>query len=228
MIALPRQHAESQSAKWHAGFVELLPRIERYARAAFRRRVGESKEDAVHEVVANCLKAYRRLHDRNELHRAFASALVRYGVAQYYHGRRVGTAQCSRDVYSVRARHEAGVEIHSLGSLGEQHDEWLECLTDNGRTPVPEQAHFRIEFPRWLSTQTNRNRQIAEALALGYSTSEVADKFNLSPGRVSQIRGEFYDSWREFSGEMRGLASRECDGDRRIESCRSLLSGRHG
>jgi DNA-binding NarL/FixJ family response regulator len=70
----------------------------------------------------------------------------------------------------------------------------------NRRTSVPDQAHVRIEFPRWLEAQTNRNRQIAETLALGHSTGEVARKLNLSPARVSQIGRELYDSWKELTG----------------------------
>ena len=214
MIAIIRQPEESQTVGWHAGFLKMLPTLEQYARVGIRGLMAEAREDAIREVIANCLCAYRRLYERQELHRAFASALVRYAVAQYHVGRRVGTSSCSRDVYATRARMDAGVEIHSLETLGEQHGAWQECLTDNGQTPVPDQAHFRIEFPRWLGTQTIRNRQIAETLALGYSTGEVARKFNLSPARVSQIRRELYDSWNEFTGEKQSasarLASCEC------------------
>jgi DNA-binding NarL/FixJ family response regulator len=128
-------------------------------------------------------------------------------VAQYHVGRLVGTSYSSRDVHSTRARLEAGIEIHSLGTSSEQREEWLECLTDNRRTPVPDQAHFRLEFPRWLGTQTNRNRQIAEMLAFGYSTGEVARKFNISSGRVSQIRRELHESWNEFNGESQPVSA---------------------
>ena len=214
MIAINRQREESQTAGWHAGFLKMLPTLERSARIAFRGLLTEAREDAVPEVIANCLCAYRRLYERNELQRAFASALVRYAVAQYYVGRRVGTSSCSHDVYATWARMDAGIEIHSLETQGEQHDAWQECLTDDSQTPVPDQAHFRIEFPRWLGTQSNRNRQIAETLALGCSTGEVAGKFSLSPARVSQIRRELYDSWNEFTGEKQPvptrLSSREC------------------
>ena len=32
MIAIPRQTIVSQAADWHAGFLEMLPTLERYAR----------------------------------------------------------------------------------------------------------------------------------------------------------------------------------------------------
>lgn len=50
----------------------------------------------------------------------------------------------------------------------------MESLIDNRRTPVPKQAAFRIDFPRWLNGLTFRDRRIADRLAMGYSTSEVA------------------------------------------------------
>ena len=42
---------------------------------------------------------------------------------------------------------------------------------------------------------------IAEALAVGSTTGEVARRFNLSSGRVSQLRQEFHRSWQEFQGD---------------------------
>jgi hypothetical protein len=200
MIAFNDPLEAFKATGWQAGFLQMLPILNRYARFAFRRLRCEAREDAIGETIANCLCVYRRLYSRNELHRAFASPLVRYAVAQYHDGRRVGTSCSSRDVYSTRARLEGDIEIHSLGTSSDQCEEWLECLTDNRRTPVPDQAHFRIEFPRWLGTQTNRNRQIAETLALGHSTGEVARRFNISAARVSQIRRELYESWTEFTG----------------------------
>jgi hypothetical protein len=206
MIGIVQPPQLSPAADWQTGFLQLLPSLQRYAHFALRGLAGEAQEDGVSEVIANCLCAYRRLSERDELQRAFASVLVRYAVAKYYRGRRLGTVQCSRDVYSTRARKEAGIEIRSLGAPGEQLGGWMECLTDNRRTPVPDQAHFRIEFPRWLRTQTRRNRQIAEQLSMGCSTAEVASRFKVSSGRISQIRRELYDSWRTFTADGPAVA----------------------
>ncbi len=207
MIAIVHERHECQPAAWHAGFLSMLPRIERSARVAFRTLRADVRDDAICEVIANCLSAYHRLYERSQLHRAFASPLVRFAVAQYHAGRRVGTSQCGRDLYGLRASKDGQVQIRSIGTPVEQRQAWMECLTDNRRTPVPEQAHFRLEFPRWLRTQTRRNRQIAERLALGYSTAEVARRFKVSPGRVSQIRRELHDSWQAFTADRQPLNS---------------------
>jgi hypothetical protein len=202
MIAVIYPLLERQTVGWHEGFLKMLPTIKLYARIAFCGLRGEAREDAVCEVIANCVCAYRRLYERNELQRAFATVLVRYAVKHYYRGRRVGTSHCSRDLYSTQVRQKAGLEIRSVGTPRDQRAEWMECLVDNHRTPVPDQAHFRIEFPHWLGAQTKRNRQIAKRLLLGYSTADVARQFKVSPGRVSQIRRELYDSWNELAGEQ--------------------------
>lgn len=181
--------------------MKMLPTIERYARRAFCGLRGEAREDAVCEVVAHCVCAYWRLHERNELHRAFPTVLVRYAVAQYYQGRRVGTSLCSRDLYSTKARQKAGIALLSLGTPRQQRAKWMECLTDNYRTPVPDQAHFRTAFPYWLRSQTKRNRKIAKRLLLGYSTAEVARLFTISSARVSQLRRALLDSWNELTNE---------------------------
>jgi hypothetical protein len=87
----------------------------------------------------------------------------------------------------------------SIGVPQDQYGNWKERLTDNHSTPIPDQVHFRIEFPRWLQAQTPRNRQIVETLLLGYTTAEVAKRFRISSGRLSQLRREFYESWNQFT-----------------------------
>ncbi len=190
--------AETATETWQRKFMKMLPRIKRQARAALSGMDAESREDAISEVVANAMCAYRRLHERGELERAFISALTRYAVAQYRDGRRVGTAQNSGDVYSVRARRKGNYETVHLGAPGQQVGEWMECLHDNRVTPIPDQVAFRIDFPEWLRTQTARDKQIAERLAIGFSTAEVAAEFGVSRGRISQLRRELADSWYEF------------------------------
>jgi hypothetical protein len=190
---------------WQRGFLEMLPCIEHHIRVALRSLKGAAKDEAICEVVASCLCAYRRLYEQNALDRAFATALVRYGVRNYFRGRRVGTSQCSHDLYSVQAQTKVEVKLQSVGTPRDQRVEWMECLADIRRMPVPDQVHFRIEFPRWLAMQTNRNRQIAMGLLLGHSALQVARKQNISPGRVSQIRRELYESWKAFNSEMKPI-----------------------
>ena len=73
-----------------------------------------------------------------------------------------------------------------------------DALADNTVTPVDEQVAFRLDFPHWLSTYSDRDRCIALELMAGEQTLGVSNKFGLSPGRISQMRSQFYDSWQRF------------------------------
>jgi hypothetical protein len=76
-----------------------------------------------------------------------------------------------------------------------------ERLRDNTQTPVPEQAAFRIDWPAWQQTRTERDRRIITDLTAGERTLEVSRKYGISPGRVSQLRQEFHADWLRFHGE---------------------------
>ena len=78
----------------------------------------------------------------------------------------------------------------------------FEFIVEDRRTPVPDQAAFRCDFPKWLNNLTCQKRQIAEKLAVGNSTRKVAQECKVSPGRISQIRRELENSWQEFHGEL--------------------------
>ncbi len=67
--------------------------------------------------------------------------------------------------------------------------------------PVPNIVAFRVDFADWLANLSRRNRRIAESLALGNRPGEVAKKFKVCAGRISQLRNELAASWNEFTGE---------------------------
>jgi len=60
---------------------------------------------------------------------------------------------------------------------------------------------MKIDFTEWLKTLPYRIRRIAKLLATGEQTHIVAEKFNLSAGRISQIRKELLETWKGFQGE---------------------------
>ena len=61
-----------------------------------------------------------------------------------------------------------------------------------------------------LSQFPDRDRQIAEALAAGSRTGEVAEEFEVSAGRISQMRREFKESWEAFHGEEEETGEPTC------------------
>jgi hypothetical protein len=166
----------------------------------------ESREDAIEETIANAAVAFVRLVQLGKANKAFPTILARFAISQVRDGRRVGNPLRINEVLSLYAQRRKGFLVERLDRFDPETDEWIEVIVEDHRTPVPDQVAFRIDFPDWLSRLSRRNRHIAQALALGNSTSQVAKRFKLSPGRISQLRGEFYQSWQDYHGDPAAAA----------------------
>ncbi len=201
MIA-PQQtyRSKQRPPEWHDDFLKMLPDVRRQATFAFRFLLLEAREEAVAETIANVLVAYARLVERGRRDQAYPSVLTRYAVAQIRSGRRVGTKLNRHEVLCRGAQSKQRFHVAQLRDSRHDNGDWNEFIAEDRRTPVPEQAAFRCDFPAWLATHSPRNRRIAERLAAGDSTSQVARNFKVSAGRVSQIRRELADSWHAFHG----------------------------
>ena len=102
-------------------------------------------------------------------------------------------------------------------------DAFEERLQENRRTPVPEQAAFRIDWPEFMRSLSQRDRHLAAFLSMGNSGKEAAEKFHLSPGRVTQLRQGWCREWRARQGEE--LVSTQSDGTRsRLAQPQSIAS----
>jgi hypothetical protein len=179
----------------------MVPIIERQVRFAFRNLGADACEEAVAEAVANAFVAYARLVELGKEDLAYPTVLARYAVAQIRAGRRVGSGQKRNDVLAGIGGRSEGIVMESLYRFDTKSNRWVEATIEDRRTPVPDQAAFRCDFPAWLATHSPRDRQIAESLSMGHSPSEVAQQFRISRARISQLRREFHDSWQEFHGD---------------------------
>ena len=201
-----RVHSEASACTppnqaWQAGFLAFLPAIQRHAQVAFGHLDPEACEEAVQEVVAYALVTYLRLAKLNKLDLAYPAVLARFGVARVKDRRQVATRLNTNDVLSPYAQRRKGFHVGRLDHFDLDEAKWREVLVEDHRTPVPDQAAFRIDFPAWLETQPLRKRRIAKALAVGHSAGEVARGLAVSPARVSQLRRELDRSWQRFHGE---------------------------
>jgi hypothetical protein len=108
----------------------------------------------------------------------------------------------ARDVLSPRAQRDKGFAVASLPEVTSLSGSPLEeALHENAVSPVPEQVSFRIDFPCWRASRTDRDRRLIDDLLLGERTQDVAGRYGLSEARVSQLRREFHDDWERFCGE---------------------------
>ena len=64
--------------------------------------------------------------------------------------------------------------------------------------PPSESVPGWMDYKVWLSRYDHRKRGIAECLAVGGTTQEVARQFGVSDGRISQMRREFKRDWERF------------------------------
>jgi hypothetical protein len=187
--------------------MQMLPVIHAYARGAFAHLHPEARQDMIQEVVANALVAYVRLYQQGRVALAYPTVLAKYGVAQVRDGRRVGAKLNIRDPLSRYCQQRKGVVVERLDVFNEEENAWAEAVVQDTRTAtVPDIVSFRVDFADWLASLSRRDRRIAECLAIGNRTSDVAERFDVSPGRISQLRRELNTNWREFTGEMDGNA----------------------
>jgi hypothetical protein len=188
--------------KLQAGFLAVMPRIDKAAHFHFRHLTCPGRRaDAVAEVVAVAWSWYRRCAERGRDAGEFPSALARLAARFVRSGRRLCGQESARDALSERARRRHGFAVAPLpDDRGVEGTDYGEALHENMRSPVPEQVCFRLDFPRWLRRQRPRDRRVARALMAGERTTDVAQKFGLTLGRVSQLRRDFREDWEAFCG----------------------------
>ena len=123
---------------------------------------------------------------------AYASPLANFAVKQYLDGRRV-TGRNVRDVMSALCQRVKGIVVQRLDYFDEETGEWQELIVEDRHATPAEVATVRIDFQDWLRTLPRRERRVALKLAVGESTSGVAKLFQITAGRVSQLRRELHE-----------------------------------
>jgi hypothetical protein len=206
----------SHLAQVHANFLTIVPRIEAHGKVYFRHlKCPHRREDAIQEMLALCWKWFVRLVERGKDPLQFPTTLAAYAAVAVRCGRRLTRPKRTKDVLSPRAQRLHGFKVESLPlSTRSSHehlystpygqrrqDAFEERLRDNTVTPVPDQVQFRIDFPAWLQTLTGRERRLIRAMSRNERTLDLSKQFDLSPGRISQLRKEFREGWTRLCGD---------------------------
>ncbi|WP_145240189.1 hypothetical protein [Urbifossiella limnaea] len=63
---------------------------------------------------------------------------------------------------------------------------------------VPDQAAFRVDFPRFREELTPTTQAALDLLAAGWGTGAAAARLGVTPARVSQLRRELAQKWAAF------------------------------
>jgi hypothetical protein len=201
----------------HAAFLTILPRIELHAQVYFRGlRCPQRRADAIQETLAIAWKWFVRLVEQGKDPLAFPAVFASYAARAVKCGRRLCGQEKGKDALSAIAQQRHGFVVaplpHTTASTHEERyshvrgqrrqDALEERLRDNTQTPVPEQVCFRLDFPAWRKTHARRTRRIMDGMMAGERTSDLSQRFGLSPARISQLRRELHNDWRRFLGEQ--------------------------
>ena len=186
--------------KLHARFASVLPRIVRHARVIFRSiKCWHTKEDKIAEVVDHCWVWVRRLHQRHRQWWKFVSRLADFAARAVKSGRKIA-GMTVRDVLSEINQARKGYCICKLPDFStESTNPLVEALTDNTVSEVPDQVAFRVDFPAWLATRSDRDRLIIGDMMLNLRTKDLSRKHGVSQGRISQLRREYQRDWQQFT-----------------------------
>ena len=195
---------------------QVLPRVEAHGRIYFRHvKCPDRKEELLAEMCGLAWKWFVGLVQKDKNVLDFVSALANYAARAVNSGRRVCGHERKKEVLSPVARRLHGFVVEALPQATSTSHECLyasphgqalldafeERLHDNTITPPPDQAAFRIDFPAWRLTHSERDRRLIDTLMLGGRTKDVSRLFGLSPGRISQKRRQFLQDWTRFCGE---------------------------
>jgi hypothetical protein len=213
-LTVPSSSKPAPLAQLQAAFLSILPRIELHAAIFFRHtKCSQGRAEQLAETRALAWKWFQQLAQKGQDATHFASALASYAARAVQSGRRLNGQEKAKDVMSPLAQLRHGFRVERLPTAtasslenlyGTAHgqellDAFEERLHDNTVTPPDEQAAFRIDFPAWLGTRTQRDRQIIAAMAQDERTKDLSRRFGLSEGRVSQLRSQYRDDWERFT-----------------------------
>jgi hypothetical protein len=187
---------------WHHRFLAMVPALRRAAHFRFRHLSPSRRRQVIEDLVGTCCAFYARLVEKGEEQRAHVSTFAKFAAAHLRQGRQIGSRLSSKDVSSHYAQKRKGFQVERLDQFDASDGEWKEILIEDRRHGDPASvAAARIDVGEWLASMSSLRRKIAECLASGASTAEAAQRFNVSPGRISQLRREFQKSWLAFHGE---------------------------
>lgn len=199
-------------AKLQADFERrILPVVKNYAAAQFAdwKRAGRQRDyqDAMADVGALAWKMSIGAAKGGKDPVALRSSIARFAVRQVRCGRSVtgqGKAKC---VYTAHSNGRV-----KLCSIPDEREDWHVAITlalcDDTQSPIPTRVAFRIDFPEWLRTLSDRNRALIGAMMQGHETSLLAKWFSVTPGRISQLRASYCRSWHRFLHRDQAPATR--------------------
>ena len=61
---------------------------------------------------------------------------------------------------------------------------------------------FKLDWQAFLKSLPRRHRRMVRSLAQGHPANQVAEAFQVSPSRITQLRQEWRRQWLAFMGDF--------------------------
>jgi hypothetical protein len=208
-------------------FTAALPRMDQVFRSRFRRWPPRDRAEAIATARAVAWVSWCGLvrRGRNPLE-VGAAGIAYHATHRVRAGRPFGYGKPGphADVMSHRTQREHGFELVLLDQVerdwqGMDSDEWRDVLAADHRTTPADAACFDLDFRAWLAGLPHRKKWIAERLAEGFTTSELARELGVTLPLISQTRTYLATSWAVFQGEP------DASNGRRVPARRGTIAG---
>jgi hypothetical protein len=167
-----------------------------------RRRKGVEVEDVMQELTGFALVNYISLVRRGK--EVFYSPILKYAILRYKEGRRFAGSS-TIDVTSERTQTMGRSEVCCFSQIIDEGKDTMDFMEDR-RTNVAGSAQFKLDFEEWLRRQTPRDRKIILDLMVGETTGDVAKKYGVSAGLISQYRKRYGNNWNAYIVDKRQMA----------------------
>jgi hypothetical protein len=194
----------------HRTFNEALDRIDAVIAYHFRRWSWGRREEAMAEARAGCWIAWHGLLLRGKDPIGVGiSGIAANACRAVKNGRTVGrnraVGQTGRDIQHPKVRYATGLRVVSLEERPERSPvAWRDWLASESGYGPADEAAFRIDFAAWLDELPARKRRVAELLAGGLRTCDVAIQLGVTASAISQAREWLARSWVQFQGVTEG------------------------
>jgi len=174
----------------------------RYFTKRLIRRMGSRRidfDDVMQELVGFALELYRSLVQRNKP--VFYSPIMKFAIKRYKEGRRFAGSNTT-DILSEQTQRLGRSDTCQLSQFDGEPGHRTFCFHQQ-QPDVAEAVQWKIDYEAWLQRLSPRDQKIALDLSYGYTTSEVAAKYGVSDGLISQYRKRYADSWNDFIADKR-------------------------
>ena len=183
-----------------AALLAALPFVARRARRCFLYQPLWQRDESVVDAMTAAYLIFRGLREQGRTIVTNSKGLANNACRAVRNGKPMGLGSAPSDALDPTARRKGRVCVESLDvpvSGG-----WIDLAIETKKFGPAETAPLCLDFSDWFTRQSPRHRRMMNCLAKGDRADEVARRFKVSQGRVSQLRRRWAGNWREFQEPM--------------------------